>query len=90
MKANESAKIHSQNHWSQWSLEGKAVCSPCELQGAPPQIKCKLGETAGSISLRLTLPKLHLATYKLKTDHSHFTFYLSLVSYLFILLFLSL
>ena len=24
---------------------------------------CKLGETAGSISSRLTLPKLHLATY---------------------------
>lgn len=28
MKANESAKIRSQKHWSQWSLEGKAVsCS---------------------------------------------------------------
>ena len=26
---------------------------------------CKLGETAGSISSRLTLPKLHLATFKL-------------------------
>ena len=25
---------------------------------------CKLGETAGSISSRLTLPKLHLATQK--------------------------
>ena len=24
---------------------------------------CKLGETAGSISSRLTLPKLHLATF---------------------------
>ena len=27
MKANESAKIRSQKHWSQWSLEGKAVGS---------------------------------------------------------------
>ena len=28
---------------------------------------CKLGETADSISSRLTLPKLHLATFKKST-----------------------
>ena len=29
---------------------------------------CKLGETDGSISWRLTLPKLHLATLKLRRN----------------------
>ena len=45
------------------SLECKAVCDlPLRTpKGATPQLMCNMGETASSISLRLTLPKLQLS-----------------------------
>ena len=43
--------------------QGCTQFAPANSKGAPPRIMCKLGETAGSISSRLTLPKLHLATF---------------------------
>ena len=42
--------------------------APLNSKGVPPHIMCKLGETAGSISDRLTLPKLHLATLNIGPD----------------------
>ena len=42
--------------------------APVNSKGVPPHIMCKLGETAGSISARLTLPKLHLATLNISPD----------------------
>ena len=51
--------------------------APANSKEAPPQIMCKLGKTAGSISSRLTLPKLHLATkHQSFSVHVHFDMYI--------------
>ena len=42
--------------------------APVNSKRVPPHIMCKLGETASSISDRLTLPKLHLATLNIGPD----------------------
>ena len=41
--------------------------APVNSKGVPPHM-CKLGEIAGSITTRLTLPKLHLATLNISPD----------------------
>ena len=58
---NESAKIRLTKALIA-TITRKQGCmwfAPASSKGALPQIMCKLGATAGSISSRLTLSKLH-------------------------------
>ena len=44
----------------------QATC--CRFQGSPRRSRTQMGATAGSIGSILTLPKFHLATFKLITN----------------------
>ena len=56
--------------------------APANSKEAPPQIMCKLGKTAGSISSRLTLPNLRLATkHQSFSVHVHFDMYIEMSAF---------